>query len=70
MSVIPFPSAPRREDRIPRRAERIRGIEQCLLSLAAEADELGLDMVAHMIGVAHEAAEESMEEEGLIPARS
>ena len=55
MSVIPFPRADRRED-------RLRGIEQCLESLSEEADELGLDLLAHMIAVARQAAQESFDD--------
>lgn len=60
MSVIPFP-CPAPPDILPElpRHERIRGIEQCLASLANEAEELGLDLVAHLLAVAHEAAKDS-----------
>lgn len=59
MSVIPFP-CPVPPDITPElsRYERIRGIEQCLASLANEAEELGLNVVAHIIAVAHEAAKD------------
>jgi len=55
VSVIPFPCA-------DRRADRLRGIEQCLESLSEEADELGLDLLAHMIAVARQAAQESFDD--------
>lgn len=55
MTVIAFPRAERRES-------RLRGIEQCLAALSAEADEMGLDLLAHMIAVAREAAGEAREE--------
>lgn len=56
MNVIAFPRADRRET-------QLRGIEQCLEALCAEADDLGLEMLAHMIAVAREAACEAMDEE-------
>lgn len=56
MNVIAFPRADRRET-------RLRGIEQCLEALCAEAEELGDDMLAHMIAVAREAAFESLDRE-------
>lgn len=69
MNVIAFPR-PHRADATPcgdhadslSHAERLRGIEQCLKSLSAEADEMGLDLLAHMIDVAREAAVESRAE--------
>lgn len=56
MTVIAFPRAERREN-------QLRGIEQCLGALAAEADAMGLDLLAHMIAVAREAAGEAIEDE-------
>jgi hypothetical protein len=56
MNVIAFPRADRRDD-------RLRGIEQCLESLSAEAGEMGLDLLAHMISVAREAACEALDDE-------
>lgn len=56
MTVIAFPRAERRE-------ERLRGIEQCLDALAHEAGSLGLPLLAHMIAVAREAACESIDGE-------
>lgn len=58
MTVIAFPRVERRED-------RLRGIEQCLDALAHEADALGLDLLAHMIAVAREAASDSATAESL-----
>jgi hypothetical protein len=63
VSVIPFPSAAAPDllsgimEAQPSN-ERLRGIEQCLAFLAAEAEEMGLELVAHFIAVAHEAARE------------
>lgn len=56
MNVIAFPRADRRE-------VRLRGIEQCLEQLCAEAGEMGLDLLAHMISVAREAAFEALDDE-------
>lgn len=56
MNVIAFPRADRRET-------RLRGIEQCLEQLCAEAEEVGADLVAHMIAVAREATCEALEDE-------
>lgn len=61
MSVIPFPRPERRED-------RIRGIEQCLSSLAVEAEDMGLDLLSHLIAVAREAAHECLDEADLTTA--
>ena len=55
MTVIAFP----RRDRLQ---DRLRGIEQCLESLCEEAEDLGLDLLAHMIAVAREAAREEAEQ--------
>ena len=55
MNVIAFPRADRREN-------RLRGIEQCLEQLCAEAEEIGQDLLAHMIAVAREAAFEALDE--------
>lgn len=59
MSVIPFPAAapPDAMPELPRHV-RIRGIEQCLAALANEAEELGLDLVARILAVAHETAKD------------
>ena len=62
MSVIPFPRIAPRIAGDDRREERLRGIEQCLDALGEEADELGLDLLAHMIAVARQAAQESFDE--------
>lgn len=56
MNVIAFPRADRREN-------RLRGIEQCLESLCAEAEGMGEDLLAHMIAVAREAAFDALEQE-------
>lgn len=56
MNVIAFPRA---DDR---RENRLRGIEQCLEALCAEAEEIGEDLLAHMIAVAREAACESLDD--------
>ncbi|MGE5514698.1 MAG: hypothetical protein ACM31D_02640 [Bacteroidota bacterium] len=56
MNVIAFP-------RVERREHQLRAIEQCLDALCAEADDLGLEMLAHMIAVAREAACEALDEE-------
>jgi hypothetical protein len=65
MTVIAFPRnlrpAHQPEVRQPT-ADRLRGIEQCLISLAGEAEELGLDLLAHMIAVAREEARDSRRE--------
>lgn len=58
MPVIPFPRAERRE-------ERLRGIEQCLESLHGEAQDMGFELLAHIIAVAREAAHDSAEDVGL-----
>ncbi|HLO76101.1 MAG TPA: hypothetical protein VK196_06570 [Magnetospirillum sp.] len=52
MTVIAFPRADRLET-------RLRGIEQCLDALSVEADEMGLDLLAHLIAVAREAAHDA-----------
>jgi hypothetical protein len=57
VTVIAFPRAERHH-------ERLRGIEQCLDALYEEAEELGLDLLAHMIAVSREAARETLESEG------
>ncbi len=54
MTVIPFPNTARRDS-------RLRGIEQCLDSLAAEAGDMGLDLLAHLIAVARCEASEALE---------
>lgn len=55
MPVIPFPRAERRE-------ERLRGIEQCLDSLHGEARDMGLELLAHILAVAREAAHDSVKD--------
>lgn len=56
MTVIAFPRVADRRD------TRLRGIEQCLESLCIEAEELGEDLLAHLIAVAREAAFEALDE--------
>ncbi|MCR6632919.1 MAG: hypothetical protein NVV74_24335 [Magnetospirillum sp.] len=55
MTVIAFPRQERHE-------ERLRGIEHCLDALSVEAGEMGLELLAHLIAVAREAAHDSLEE--------
>jgi hypothetical protein len=62
MTVIAFPRSFRTnpaEEPCESTDERLRGIEQCLDSLAGEAEELGLGLLAHMIAVAREEARDN-----------
>lgn len=69
MNVIAFPR-PHRADATPRgdhaaarsSVDRLRGIEQCLKSLSVEAEDMGLELLGHMIAVAREAAVEARAE--------
>ncbi|MGE5547891.1 MAG: hypothetical protein ACM33T_13390 [Solirubrobacterales bacterium] len=51
MTVVPFPTSSSAET-------RLQGIASCLDYLVAEAEAMGLDLLAHVIGVAREEARE------------